>query len=123
MTEIDFLYVIIIGIVLFISISVNLVLLLYIKNVLLRVYAASNQLSEIFTVMDSYREHLKSIYELPTFYGDDTLTGLLTHTKAVFSYLEKYEEVYSFTNPDLLEQLDAASMELEKNYEDQEEAS
>ena len=35
-------------------------------------------------------------------------------------HLNKYEEVYSFTQPDLLEQLAAATEELEKEYDQKE---
>ena len=104
-------------VLLFISVALNIILFLYSRKVLLRVYTASEEASEIFTMLDAYQEHLKSVYELPTFYGDDTLSGLLGHTRDLFAYLEKYEEVYSFTNPDLLEQLELASRELQEKYE------
>ena len=120
MNDIPGLTFIMMGLFLIISISVNIVFYLYSKKVLVRIYTASEKTSEIFAILDAYREHLKSVYELPTFYGDDTLSGLLEHTKNVFSYLEKYEEVYSFTNPDLLEQLEIASQDLEERYETQE---
>ena len=110
----------ILAISLFVSIVINIVLFLYSRKVFLRIYVASEEASEIFAILDAYREHLKSIYELPTFYGDDTLSGLLEHTKSVFEYLGKYEDVWSFTNPDLLEQLQEASIELEERYEEQE---
>ena len=82
-----------------------------------RVFFASEAASEIFTRLDSFQEHLQSIYELPTFYGDDTLQGLLEHIKSLTSYLGQYEEVYSFTQPDLMEQLESASEELQEIYE------
>jgi len=104
-------------VIFFISVALNMVLFLYSRRVLLRVYIASEEASEIFTMLDAYQEHLKSVYELPTFYGDETLSGLLGHTRDLCAYLEKYEEVYSFTNPDLLEQLEAASKELQEKYE------
>ena len=111
---------IILAISLFVSIAFNVILFLYSRKVLLRVYTASEEAAEIFTILDAYREHLRSVYELPTFYGDDTLSGLLDHTKDVFAHLGKYEDVYSFTSPDLLEQLEAATKELEQKYETQE---
>jgi hypothetical protein len=100
-----------------ISIILNIVFFIYARRILLRVFFASEAASEIFTRLDSFQEHLQSIYELPTFYGDDTLQGLLEHIKSLTSYLGQYEEVYSFTQPDLMEQLEAASEELKEIYE------
>jgi hypothetical protein len=106
----------------FISIILNVVLFLYARRVLLRVFGASEIASEIFTRLDAYQEHLNSVYELPTFYGDETLKSLLSHSRSLIEYLSQYEEIYSFTQPDLLEQLDAASEELQKKYDQEEQA-
>jgi hypothetical protein len=100
-----------------ISIILNIVFFIYARRILFRVFFASEAASEIFTRLDSFQEHLQSIYELPTFYGDDTLQGLLEHIKSLTSYLGQYEEVYSFTQPDLMEQLESASEELQEIYE------
>ena len=95
----------------------------YARRVLTRVLNASEEASEIFTRLDTFQEHLTSVYEMPTFYGDETLKGLLEHAKETSDFLSRYEEVYSFTQPDLLEQLEAASKELEEKYEQEEAAS
>jgi len=100
-----------------ISVILNIVFFIYARRILFRVFFASEAASEIFTRLDSFQEHLQSIYELPTFYGDDTLQGLLEHIKSLTSYLGQYEEVYSFTQPDLMEQLESASEELQEIYE------
>jgi hypothetical protein len=94
----------------------NVVLFVYARRVLVRILNASEEASAIFTQLDTFREHLQSVYELPTFYGDDTLSGLLKHTSELLKYLIQYDEVYSFTQPDLIEQLEAATQELEEEY-------
>ena len=115
--------IIVLGSVLVISVFFNVVLVWYAKTSLAKldiVYTASEEASEIFSMIDTYGEHLQSVYEMPTFYGDATLQGLLEHTKKMVEYLKKYEEIYSFTQPDLVEQLEAASLDLE-NYDQEEE--
>ena len=102
------------------SVSLNIILLIYFRRVIGRIYAASEEVSEIFTRLDSFQEHLQSVYELPTFYGDDTLKGLLDHSKGILEYLSRYDEVYSFTQPDLLEQLSEATKGLEEEYDEEE---
>ncbi len=103
-----------------VSILANIVLVAYIRENIIKVFIISEESAEIFTRIDSFREHLKSVYELPTFYGDDTLSGLLDHTRSVAQYLMKYENVFSFTQPDLLEQLEQASIELRQENEETE---
>ena len=109
----------IVGAFLVLSVVVNIFLFLYIRKSLATIIVASEEVSEIFSMLDSYGEHLQSVHEMPLFYGDETLKGLLDHTRDLVSYLKKYEEVYSFTQPDLEEQLLAASQDL--NNDNQEE--
>ena len=91
---------------LFLSLSFNVVLYLYIKQSLSSTLQASEQVSEILTMMDAFRVHLKSVYEMPMFYGDETLSSLLDHTNDMNNFLIQYDSVYSLTQPDLLELLE-----------------
>ena len=111
--------IIILGVVFALSISVNIILFWYMRKALFRFYVASEEASEIFSRLDAYGEHIQSVYETPTFYGDETLQGLLNHGKEITDFLKKYENVYSLTQPDLEEQLLAASEDLE-NYDKEE---
>ena len=95
----------------------------YIRELLKRFRYLSDNSFILREKVERYREHLSAVYELPTFYGDETLKGLLEHAKETSDFLSRYEEVYSFTQPDLLEQLEAASKELEEKYEQEEAAS
>jgi hypothetical protein len=82
------------------------ILFLYIRKAILPVIIASEESSELFTRLQTYASHIKSVYELPTFYGDDTLKSLLDHSQDLFTFLGRYENIYSFTQPDLLETLE-----------------
>ena len=86
------------------------VLYLYIKKVILVAYVASEESAEIFTRIQTYGEHLSSVYQMPVFYGDETLKSLLDHTKEVVLFLQTYEDIYSFTQPDLIEQLEVSNL-------------
>jgi len=108
------------GIALFISIAINLILIAYIRKNIVKVFVIAEEAAEIFTRLDSFQEHLKTVYEMPTFFGDETLTGLLEHSKALNEFLNRYDELYSFTQPDLLEQLEAATIELQEQYDQKE---
>jgi hypothetical protein len=60
----------------------------------------SDNVGDLVEIIESYRGHLKSVYELDSFYGDETLKGLLEHTNAVKALLEQqYGDVMSITDP------------------------
>tara|TARA_Y100000296_G_scaffold86267_1_gene125345 strand:+ start:1575 stop:1940 length:366 start_codon:yes stop_codon:yes gene_type:complete len=111
---------IILSLISLLSIVANIIFILYIRRVILRVYNASEEASVIFTRLDTFREHLTGVYEMPTFYGDETLSALLTHAKELSEFLVQYENIYSFTQPDLLEQLEAATLEAKEEDETKE---
>jgi len=107
------------GILFALSVGANIILFWYMRKALSRFYVASEEAAEIFSRLDAYGEHLQTVYETPTFYGDDTLQSLLDHSKEMIEFIKKYDAVYSFTQPDLEEQLFAATADLE-NYDEEE---
>jgi len=112
--------IIILGLVCTLSIVFNIISVIYMRRVLLRVYNASEEASVIFTRLDTFREHLNSVYKMPTFYGDETLNALLQHVKDLTDFLMQYENIYSFTQPDLMEQLEEVSREIQEDDEQKE---
>ena len=48
-------------------------------------------------VILKFSEHLKSVYELEMFYGDDTLNSLMKHARGI---VEKVEELDLITEND-----------------------
>mgnify|MGYP003131866954 CR=1 FL=1 len=60
----------------------------------------SDGLGDLVEIIESYRNHLRDVYQLDSFYGDETLEGLMTHTNAVRALLEEqYGNVINITNP------------------------
>ena len=60
----------------------------------------SDNVGDLVEIIESYRTHLKKVYELDSFYGDETLKGLMEHTNAVRALLEQqYGDVTSITDP------------------------
>lgn len=100
-----------------ISVGTNVALIWFIRKTFSRFYTASEEAAEIFSRLDAFKEHLQTVYELPTFYGDETLQSLLEHNKEVLEFIKKYDDVYSFTQPDLEQQLLAASEEYDNEEE------
>ena len=60
----------------------------------------SDNVGDLVEIVESYRTHLKKVYELDSFYGDETLKGLMDHTNALRALLEQqYGDVTSITEP------------------------
>ena len=112
--------IIILGVLCILSITTSVILITYMRRVFMRLYNASEEASVIFTRLDTFREHLQTVYDTPTFYGDETLSALLEHVKGLVEFLLQYEDIFSLTQPDLIEQLEAASLELQEEHEQQE---
>ncbi len=65
-------------------------------------YFISN-LEETFFSIESYREHLEMVYGLETYYGDDTLQSLLSHSKELSDFLRESQQVFSLNEKEFLE--------------------
>ena len=61
-------------------------------------YVGDN-LADLAEMVTAYRGHLKSVYEMEMFYGDETLKFLIEHTKSLHDLLEDFEDVYSIGIP------------------------
>lgn len=59
-------------------------------NLLRQVKYYDEELTETITVINNFTNHLKSVYELETFYGDETLRHLLQHAQDLTSVFDQY---------------------------------
>jgi predicted nucleotidyltransferase len=91
---------IILGVSLAISVAANIVLVRLASWQSRDLANISDNLGDLIEIIESYRNHLKKVYELDAFYGDATLEGLMQHTNAIRVLLEEqYGEVVSITDP------------------------
>jgi hypothetical protein len=84
-------------IVLGISIIVNLFLAWYGFLLIRKVLFVSENTTEVLIAIDRYREHIDNVYELETFYGDETLKALLDHTGELSTFLTECQSAYGLT--------------------------
>jgi hypothetical protein len=91
---------IILGTCLGVSIAVNIVLVRLANWQSKDLAIVSDNIGDLVDIVNSYRAHLKKVYELDSFYGDETLKGLMEHTNAIRTLLEEqYGDVTSITEP------------------------
>ena len=80
-----------------ISILGNVGLFLYARAVVVRLLSLDEELWDLQEMIDAFAKHTKSVYELESFYGDQTLQGLLQHAVSLNEQLETFEYIYTLT--------------------------
>ena len=82
-------------IMLIMSLILNVLLVIYIIWILRKMWIISESFGFILESLNHFSNHLKSIHELEMFYGDETLGGLIKHSKEVVEDLKEFEMFYS----------------------------
>jgi hypothetical protein len=88
---------IILSAILFISMLFNIGVFIYARAAISRLLFVSEELGDLQDMINSFARHLKTVYELDSFYGDETLNGLLKHAISFNEQLETFEFIYSLT--------------------------
>ena len=78
-------------IALVVSISINIFAFWYIRDILGRLTWISQNINDIAQVIASHKEHLKDIFQLEQYYGDQEIKGLIEHTRVTIEILEDYQ--------------------------------
>ncbi len=91
------------SIILTVSVLLNIGLLLYVKAVLVKLLSISEELGDLREMTSNFAGHLQKVYELESFYGDQTLSNLLDHAISYNEQLGTFEYIYSLTEVDTQE--------------------
>ena len=98
--------IVILGIMLMLSALLNIGLIWYNRNLLINLSFVSANISFLVETVIDFREHLDSVYNLETFYGDDTLSNLLRHATALTNSLKDFEDIYTLFEEEEIEEDD-----------------
>ena len=77
------------GVALAISAFLNVVFYWLIREQSSRLSVIADNSSDLIELISSFRNHIKAVYSLDSFYGDETLGGLLEHSRALTLILEE----------------------------------
>jgi hypothetical protein len=88
---------IILSAILLISIVFNVGIFIYARAAIVRLLSVSEELGDLQQMVDAFAKHIKSVYELDTFYGDQTLQALMNHAVSFNEQLDTFEYIYSLT--------------------------
>jgi hypothetical protein len=86
-----------------ISISINILLIWYIRKMLSKLLYISDSIGSLLLSAKNFSNHLNGLHEMETFYGDETLGGLIKHSKQVVEDIKEFEDIYTLTNDGLEE--------------------
>lgn len=75
------------------SALINIILFFYVRWLLNTVAAINEDVSQVSNIIQNFLLHLQSVYELETFYGDQTLKNLLIHSQDLIEQLEDIDLV------------------------------
>ena len=85
-------------IVLVFSILLNVFLVWYARNASKRLTIVASNIDDIMSALGNFENHLETIYEMETFYGDETLHSVLLHAKGIAEFLSEFEDIYELSD-------------------------
>ena len=79
------------------SVLINIFLFVYLRSRVIRLLSISEEMGDLQTMVNTFASHLKAVYELEAFYGDETLNNLLQHAISLNEQLDTFEYIYYLT--------------------------
>ena len=79
---------------LYMSVVINLLLTWYIYKCIDKLDDVQDDLFSVLNDVEEFADHLESIHELEMFYGDETLQGLINHSKELINEIIDMQEKY-----------------------------
>ena len=79
------------------SIVFNVFMVMYSRRLLVELLSISEELGDIQQMTTNFANHIEAVYNLESFYGDETLQALLEHAQSFDEYLGTFERIYTLT--------------------------
>jgi len=106
-----------IGLLLFLSIGLNILLIWFLRGITSRLVLVSNNMSDLVDHIVRYGSNLKSVYEMELYYGDETMQALIKHTQMILEILSDFEEIYALTDDEDQDEADEETDEEEEELD------
>ena len=85
---------IILSLILLLSLGINAMLFMYSRNVAQKLVMISEEIDDLRAAVGGFAAHVKKVYELEAFYGDQTLQALMDHARSFREYLDEFDFIY-----------------------------
>ena len=80
------------------SIAGNVLLVWYIRKLMKQFSDAIRSLSEFQVVISEYQNHLETVSNMESYYGDTTIENLLKHTKDIGKFVNDSGSLFSLVD-------------------------
>jgi hypothetical protein len=87
----------VLSILLLVSIIINAGVFAYARAAIVRLLWVSEEIGDLKAMISSFSKHVQAVYNTETFYGDQTLQGLVEHARSFDEQLETFEYIYTLT--------------------------
>ncbi len=84
----------VLSLILLVSFGINILLFVYSRNVAQKLVLISVEIDDMRAAAASFASHVKSVYELEMFYGDQTLQALMDHARSFREYMDEFDFIY-----------------------------
>ncbi len=101
-------------VILAVSVLINAIFIWYGYRILRISLSHRDNIDFLMDDVDSFVAHLEAIYELTTFYGDETLQNLLLHSKKLKEDIREFKQNYVLEVEDEKELIEYEESEEEK---------
>lgn len=75
----------------------------YSINCLRKIQFMMESVKDLDKILKNFDEHLKGLYEMEMYYGDQTLHSLIQHSKEVVKYFESFRDDYKIFSGEINE--------------------
>jgi hypothetical protein len=88
------------------SVIFNIGVFVYARTAIVKLLWVAEELYDLQKMISSFSNHIQAVYETDTFYGDETLKGLVEHARSFDEQLETFEYVYSLIQEEAVDDND-----------------
>ena len=82
----------------FLSVGFNVFIFAYARSAITKLLTVSEELGDLQLMINKFSTHVKDVYSLEMFYGDETLKYLMDHATSLDEQLqENFHYIYSLT--------------------------
>ena len=76
------------------SLFLNVALVFYSRNIVRRLRTIAGEIADLREASGAFATHVKKVYELEMFYGDQTLKALMDHARSFREYMDTFDYIY-----------------------------
>lgn len=91
---------IILILILLVSLALNVLLSWYSLRSTKQLLFVSENVTELHERLEEFDGHIKFLYELEMFYGDETIKNLIRHSRDLLKYMKQYRGIEELSGQD-----------------------